>query len=859
MCGICGLVSLQGGPVDRQLLEEMNATLVHRGPDSGGVAVDGGTGLAARRLAIIDLATGDQPLTNEDRSVTVVQNGEIYNYRELRAELEARGHRFRTSGDTEVLAHLYEERGPRFAEALRGMFAIAVWDARNRRLVLARDRFGIKPLYYRLTAETLSFASELKALLRQPGFSREIDPDAVDAFLAFSFVPAPLSIFREARKLEPGTLLVWDAGRDDVAVERYAQPRPVHARETRREGDAELAAELLERLRDSVRAHLIADVPVGVLLSGGIDSCTLAALAAEAEGRVSTFTIGFDEREFDERALARLLAERYGTDHHELLVRPDAIELLPALAGTFDEPFADSSAIPTYLVSQLARRHVKVALSGEGGDELFGCYNYYAGHGLARRLAPIAPLLRPLVERLPTSTSKASSLDWRAKRWVRAAQRSPLERHYAWKSVFTPEERAALVRRERRPDGDAFDLLRPHFAATGGAEELARLMGLDVALFMVDDMLVKTDRASMAHSLEARVPILDPVVAELALALPSRLKVRGLEKKRLLRRAVAPLLPREILEGKKRGFSPPIGNWLRNELQPLARDVLSPASVRAQGFFRPDVVTRLIDDHAARRADNSRKIWALLTFALWYDRYGNGSAGDRAAPSADALLAEAWARSAAGTLRRGDRAYRCPVSPGRIVILNGAPRSGKSSIACAIQETFDGPWIQLGVDVVKERMTPPRYQPGIGLRPLERDHPVAPLVPVFYAALYESVAAHSRLGLHVVADVGHHDQAVLADCARRLAGLPALFVGVRCPLDVILERRRATWGPESAGPPDGPVPPPVVAWQREVHVPGIYDLEVDTSRLTAVECAEAIARRLADERPATALARLARG
>jgi asparagine synthase (glutamine-hydrolysing) len=642
MCGICGLVSLNGAPADRGLLERMNDTLVHRGPDSDGVFVENGTGIAARRLAIIDLQTGDQPLTNEDGSVVVVQNGEIYDYRELRAGLEARGHRFRTSGDTEVLAHLYEERGPQFAADLRGMFAIAVWDARRRRLVLARDRFGIKPLYYRLTRETLSFASELKALLRQPGFSHEIDADAVEAFLAYSFVPAPLSIFREARKLAPGSVLVWEADRGaDVAIEQYAKPAPAPADELRGESEAELAAELRDRLRDSVRAHLIADVPVGVLLSGGIDSCTLAALASESAGRVSTFTIGFEEREFDERELARVLADHYSTDHHELLVRPDAAALLPALAETFDEPFADSSAIPTYLVSQLAREHVKVALSGEGGDEFFGGYNYYAGHRLARRLAPLAPLLRPLVERLPTSTSKASSLDWRAKRWVRAAQLSPLERHSAWKSVFTPEERAQLVRAERRSASDPLELLRPHFEAGEGAEELARLMGVDVGLFMVDDMLVKTDRASMAHSLEARVPLLDPVVAELALALPSRLKVRGLEKKRLLRRAVEPLLPREILEGKKRGFVPPIGSWLRAELAPIAREVLSPASLRRQGFFRPEAVGRLLDDHAARKADNSRKIWALLTFALWFDRYGAAGASPATDLETSALLAEA--------------------------------------------------------------------------------------------------------------------------------------------------------------------------------------------------------------------------
>jgi asparagine synthase (glutamine-hydrolysing) len=633
MCGICGHVSASG-PIDPALLEEMNATLVHRGPDSGGTLVENGAGLAARRLAIIDLETGDQPLTNEDGSVAVVQNGEIYNYRELREELLRAGHEFRTRGDTEVLAHLYEERGVRFAAALRGMFAVAVWDAPRKRLVLARDRFGIKPLYYRLHGDALSFASELKALVRRPDFSRDLDPDALEAFLAFSFVPAPLSIFRAARKLPPGCALVWDAERgSEIAIERYASLPEAANGSLRREGEEELAEELRERLRDSVRAHMIADVPVGVLLSGGVDSCTLAALASEAAGRVSTFTIGFDEREFDERDLARLVAERYGTDHHELVVRPQGLELLPALAETFDEPFADSSAIPTYLVSELARRHVKVALSGEGGDELFGGYNYYAGHALARRLAGVAALTRPLVERLPTSTSSASSLDWRAKRFVRSARLPMLERHLAWKSVFTPEERVGLVRPEHRGRLDPLDVVRSHDLGPDGRDELARAMAIDLGLFMVDDMLVKTDRASMAHSLEARVPILDPVVAELALALPSPLKVRGLAKKRLLRRAVEPLLPRPVLEGKKRGFSAPIAAWLRGELRPLAREALSPAAVARQGFFEAPAVTKLLDEHEAGRADNSRKIWALLTFSLWFERYG--AAG---APSAEARV-----------------------------------------------------------------------------------------------------------------------------------------------------------------------------------------------------------------------------
>jgi asparagine synthase (glutamine-hydrolysing) len=641
MCGICGLAHLNGRPVDPGLLERMNDTLLHRGPDSGGTHVDGAVGIAARRLSIIDLETGDQPLSNEDGTVTVVQNGEIYNFQSLRDDLRAKGHTFRTKGDTEVLAHLYEERGPAFAEDLRGMFAVAVWDAKRRRLVLARDRFGIKPLYYRLTGSSLSFASELKALLPQPDFSREIDVDALDAFLAFSFVPAPYSIFREVRKLPPGSVLVWDAdGGGDVRVERYARPRPVPAGEVRTEGEDELAEELRERLRDSVRAHLIADVPVGVLLSGGVDSCTLAALASEVAAPVRTFTIGFDERGFDERSLARLIAQRYGTDHHELVLRPDAVQLLPALAAAFDEPFADASAIPTYLVSELARRHVKVALSGEGGDEFFGGYNYYAGHGLARLAAPVAGLLRPLVERLPTSTGKASSFDWKAKRFVRHAKLSAVERHYAWKSVFTPAERAEVVNPERRAAADPLDLLREGYGYTdGAADDLARLMGLDLGLFLVDDMLVKTDRASMAHSLEARVPLLDPVVAELALALPTRMKVRGLSKKRLLRRAVEPLLPREILEGEKRGFSPPMGTWLQGELQPMAREALSAETVRRQGFFEPAAVTRLLDAHVAGTEDNSRKIWALLTFSLWHDRYAGGALP--AELEAERLVAEA--------------------------------------------------------------------------------------------------------------------------------------------------------------------------------------------------------------------------
>jgi asparagine synthase (glutamine-hydrolysing) len=591
----------------------MNASLVHRGPDSGGEYIDGPVGLAARRLSIIDLAGGDQPMASEDGSCVVVQNGEIYNYPELRHELEREGHTFRTHCDTEVHLHLYERYGPEYARRLRGMFAAAIWDASARRLVLVRDRYGIKPLYYRDTGDVLEFASELRALPRG-----EIDLDALEAFLAFNSIPAPYSIFRDTRKLPAGHLLVWNEG-GGMEIARYARPGPVPVEELRGDDEAELVEELRARLRDSVRAHLLSDVPVGVLLSGGVDSAVLAALAAqETPEAVHTFTIGFAERSFDERADARLVAERYGTNHHELLVRPDPRLLLPALAEAFDEPFADSSALPTYLVAQLAAEHVKVALSGEGGDELFGGYYTYAADLLADRVAPLARLARPLVERLPSSTARAS-FDYKAKRFVRSAHLPPLERHHGWKEIFSPDLRAEL--RGSHSSFDPVDVYRARYGETEGADPLARLQDVDLGIYLVDDLLVKTDRASMAHSLEARVPFLDSVVTNFAFALPAKHKVRGLSKKVLLRKAAAPLVPREIVHGRKRGFSIPAAAWLRGELEPFARETLSPQTLRSQGFFEPEPVTRLLDEHVAGAQDWSRQLWGLLAFTLWYERH----------------------------------------------------------------------------------------------------------------------------------------------------------------------------------------------------------------------------------------------
>jgi asparagine synthase (glutamine-hydrolysing) len=630
MCGICGLVSLDGATApDPAALAAMNETLVHRGPDSDGSVISGPCGLAMRRLSIIDLAGGDQPIANEDGRIQVIQNGEIYNYRELMDELRGLGHTFITNSDTEVLVHLYEERGPEFVQALRGMFAIAIWDARESRLLLARDRFGIKPLYYRVADGMVSFASELKALLRQPGFSREIDPQALESFLAFNSIPSPLTIFKEARKLPAGHTLIVERGA--VALSRYARPAPVPAEEVREESDDELAAELRDRLRDSVRAHLVSDVPVGVLLSGGIDSAALTAMAAGESGyRVSTFSIGFEESSFDELENARLVAKRYDTDHHELVLRPDAVDLLPRLVEAFDEPFGDSSALPTYLVSQLAADTVKVVLSGEGGDELFGGYYTYVADRLAPRVGRAAPLLRPLVELLPSSSEKVS-FDYKAKRFVRGAHLPPVERHHAWKEIFSPAAQDELLSESRI--SDPVDVYRARYVETAGAPELARLQDLDLGIYLVDDLLVKTDRASMAHSLEARVPFLDTEVAELALALDTKHKVRGFSKKRLLRRAVGPLLPREVVRGRKQGFSIPVAAWLRGDLERFARDVLSAEAIERQGCLRPQAVTRILDDHVSGKEDLSRQIWGLLAFTLWFERYAREPAAAGAGAS----------------------------------------------------------------------------------------------------------------------------------------------------------------------------------------------------------------------------------
>jgi asparagine synthase (glutamine-hydrolysing) len=623
MCGLCGVLRLDGAAPDVELCERMNARLVHRGPDGEGTFADGPVALGMRRLAAIDLPGADQPLHNEDASLTLVGNGEIYNYRALRRDLAARGHRLATHGDLETALHLYEEHDLGFAEHLRGMFALALWDAPRRRLVLVRDRYGIKPLYLRRQGATLAFASELGAIAADPGLTREIDPEALWLYLSRNCVPAPRTILRGVEKLEPGHMLVAEDG--EVRVRRwYRRPLPAGGAEAPR-GPEALANELRWRLEDSVRAHLEADVPVGVFLSGGVDSGTLCALAAGVvSGPLRTFSIGFPERSFDELADARATAARYGTRHTEEILAPDALSLLPRLVEAYDEPFADSSAVPTFLVSELAARDVKVVLSGEGGDEAFGGYEVY----LADRLAPLvgralpravrAGLVEPLVGLLPSSSRRAS-LDYRAKRFLRDLDLPPLERHAGFKLVLTEDVKAELVRRPYRSVVDPLADLRRHYDDAAGVGPLARLQHVDAMTYLSDDLLTKTDRASMAHSLEARVPFVDDRVLDFAGTLPDGVQVRGLQKKWLLRRAVRPLLPRQVVDGRKRGFSIPAARWLRHDARELVIDHLSAGAVRRQGVFEPAVVERLVQEHLDGRVDHSRPLWGLLMFSLWHE------------------------------------------------------------------------------------------------------------------------------------------------------------------------------------------------------------------------------------------------
>ncbi|MET0558390.1 MAG: asparagine synthase (glutamine-hydrolyzing) [Solirubrobacterales bacterium] len=630
MCGIVGQARADGAGVDQGLIEAMCAGLEHRGPDSRGVHVDGPVGLGIQRLRVIDLATGDQPVFNEDRSVAVVLNGEIYNYRELRERLQANGHRFATQGDTEVIAHLYEEEGPDFVRSLSGMFGVAVWDARRGELFVARDRMGKKPLFYSDRGGVLSFASELWALLADGEISREIDPVALDRFFTYTYVPSPFSAFRAVRKLPPGSLLRWRAGR--TTIERYWE---ADFGPTLEVGSEQEAGELVrDAVREAVRRRLVADVPLGAFLSGGIDSTAVLAAMAELSAQpVQTFSIGFDYAGFDELPYAREIAEIFGADHHELVVSPDAVEMLPKLARHYGEPFADHSAIPSFYLAEMARRKVTVALTGDGGDEVFGGYGRYAHGAMIERLDAVPIGLRSAAAALAgriRANGDINSLRNRVRRAASLLPLAPEERYVRAMSRFGTDLREGLYGPELRAaldDSAAATIVEPWLASTA-TNPIDRMLDVDQQTYLSGDLLVKMDIATMAYGLEARSPLLDQEVVALGAALPSRFKIRGREKKIALRAALRGVVPDSHIDRTKQGFQVPMAEWLRTDLAELARDTLLGDDAASRLYLRQDAVAGLLDRHLAREEDNSSLLWSVLSFELWHREVVVGRASE---------------------------------------------------------------------------------------------------------------------------------------------------------------------------------------------------------------------------------------
>jgi len=622
MCGIAGVVYADTThPVDAALVRRMTGALAHRGPDADGYLFGKGVGLGHRRLSIIDLSTGDQPIYNEDRTKAIVFNGEIYNFRELRADLEARGHRFATASDTETIVHAWEEYGDDCVSRLRGMFAFALWDLAKRRLLLARDRVGKKPLYYHQGSERILFGSELKALLCDPSLKRAIDPTALDDYLSFGAVPPPRTIYCDIAQLPPAHYLVWEDGRIRITeywdlVFQDGPPR----------GEAEYLEEFQAIFSEAVRLRMVSDVPLGAFLSGGVDSTAVVAEMTRLSGRVVTTTVAFKERAFSEAPHARAVAAALGTEHHEVVVSPAAADILPSLVGCLDEPFADSSALPTYYVARAARERVTVALSGDGGDEMFAGYSWRYGLNLLEfRVRPWIPswirgrVLGPLSSVWPKADRLPRPL--RAKFFLRNLSLSPERAYFQDMSLFTPADKLPLLTRDFRHVLDGYDpsvLFERHFARTRGLDHLSRILYVDSKTWLPNDILVKVDRMSMANSLEVRSPLLDHRVMEFAATLPSTLKYRGTTSKYFLKRHLEGRVPRDVIHRPKMGFSIPLGAWLRSDLREMAADLLLSERAVARGYFAPRRVRRLWDDHQARRRDHAHHLWALMVLELWH-------------------------------------------------------------------------------------------------------------------------------------------------------------------------------------------------------------------------------------------------
>lgn len=639
MCGIAGAIWTDPQlALDEATLRHMTDQLAHRGPDDAGYYATEfrtrepyeplpGVGLGHRRLSIIDLAGGHQPLSNEDDTVWIAFNGEIYNYPALRHRLEGSGHKFRTHSDTETIVHLYEDEGVECFQHFNGMFALAIWDQRRRRLVLARDRLGKKPLIYRHEGERLLFASELKSILAISGVPRDIDPAALDEYLTYQYVPHPNTIFRGIHKLPPGHYAIWDDGKFVVAP--YWQP-DFNAEQS---WTAAAASECLRELMyDAVKIRLRSDVPLGAFLSGGVDSSITCLLAQQAlkelsGERLKTFTIGFPVKEFDESGYAASVAKHLDTDHHTLEVQPDAVSILSKLVWHYDEPFADSSAIPTWYLSELTRQHVTVAISGDGGDELFAGYPRYRAVSLAATIDRW-PLLRrmiasPLWHKLPTGKRDRSF--WRrALRFSTAVGNTPQRRYLEWIAIFREAQRAALYSDEfvaQLPDSDPLAFIAANWAKAKSRDPVLAASLTDLVTYLPCDLMTKVDIASMAHSLEARCPFLDYRVVEFAAGLSRQLKYRRGQGKWLLKQTFGHELPDQVFSRAKMGFGVPLGKWFRDELRSMTRDVLLSSTARERGYFRPAAVEQLINEHESGNYDHSHRLWSLLFFELWQQEW----------------------------------------------------------------------------------------------------------------------------------------------------------------------------------------------------------------------------------------------
>jgi asparagine synthase (glutamine-hydrolysing) len=628
MCGICGVVFAQPGEgIAEATLRQMCRVMRHRGPDDEGYYSDDQAAIGMRRLSIIDLSTGKQPISNENGTIWIVFNGEIYNYLQLREQLERKGHTFSTNTDTETIIHAYEEYGDRCVEHFNGMFGFAIWDTARRRLFLARDRVGIKPMYYWFGQNQLVFGSELKAVIEHPNIPLEVDPVALNHFLTLEYIPSPWTIFKDIHKLPPGHFLVFENSR--CKVKQYwditFQETPVD--------EAECVEALADLLRDAVRLQLVSDVPLGAFLSGGIDSSTVVALMSEtASGPVRTFSIGFDDKTYNELPYARAIAARFSTDHHEELLHPDIAAVSERLVRHLDEPFGDFSVFPTYLVSQMARRHVKVALSGDGGDELFGGYETYVAQDLDRyyRLLPARMrqgVLPALMDRVPPQSAKKGFVN-KAKRFIEGGALPSSLQHTRWMTFMSQRDKSALYQPEfcaRLNGSTPAAVIEGYFKQVAGADTLAQQQYVDIKTYLVDNILTKVDRMSMAASLEARVPLLDHRIVEFAMNLPPHLKLHRGQTKVILRKAMARHIPAMVLNKPKQGFSIPLKHWLCGPLRPLMTDLLSVDSVRKRGYFQPQCVAGWVAEHLAGRANHSHRLWALMVFELWQRQVLDGN------------------------------------------------------------------------------------------------------------------------------------------------------------------------------------------------------------------------------------------